>query len=277
MINSNFGNFNNIFSNINDYRSEYLIKYDKEVLYLYTLLIFLFKEKNTFDLYFKMKDEQAAINNFKLLCNNNIIQKLPHFNTSKNILSKTNPQDIYKSLKLIINKLFRKKTFNKFKFLNTYFLVAIDATQQTYTHKQLSDKCIKMVHNKGTDKEKTTYHYYILSARIVFPNGFTIPLATEFIENDKTYNNKESMKQDCEIKGAYRLLKKIKKLFPQQLFCMLFDSLYINENIFRQCEKNDWKYIINYKELKAKSIYEEFQLWIREGLGFVCKVYILFY
>jgi len=268
MIMSNFGDFKKIFANIKDYRQQNLITYPKEILYLYTLLTFIFKENNTFDLYFKLLNEQDVINNFKLLCGDNYITQIPHYNTDRNILLKTNPNDVYKSLKKLVNNLLRKKTFNKYKFLNKYFLVAIDATQQTYTENQLSDKCIKMVHNKGTINERTTYHYYILSARIVFPNGFTIPLATEFIENDEKFYNKEKMKQDCEIKGAYRILKKIKKLFPQQPFCMLFDSLYVNEKIFSICNNNKWGFIVNYKEAKATSIYNEFNTLKKDNLIF---------
>jgi len=258
MINQNFNGISNIFSNVKDKRLQHLTIYPKEILIFFVLSMFIFKTRTLPRLYSKIKNFTIILNNFKIFNDSYDIKKIPFYTTAKYFISKVDHIDFYHSLKKMVNILIRKKIFNKFRFLDKYFLVAIDATQQSYTKKP-NEKAIKIIHNKGTDKEYITYHYYILSAKIVFFNGFVVPIAAEFIENKEIYSDKLSMKQDCEIKGFYRIAKKIKKSFPRLPICILGDGLYVNQKVFQICEENDWKYIITYKKEKAKSIYDEFK------------------
>lgn len=71
--------------------------------------------------------------------------------------------------------------------------------------------------------------------------------------------SKEREKQDCEIKAFKRLAPKIKKAFPQLRICVLFDSIYAAKSVMDICEKNNWKYIICFKEGSIPSIYDEFE------------------
>jgi hypothetical protein len=68
-------------------------------------------------------------------------------------------------------------------------------------------------------------------------------IAGEFIENeDEKYN-----KQDYEIKAFKRFASKLKKKYPRLPICLLGDSLYACESIFKICNENDWKYIFRFK------------------------------
>jgi hypothetical protein len=158
----------------------------------------------------------------------------------------------------MIKKLIKSKVFNNFRLQDKYYIVAIDGTK-IFSFKKLNDlRCTKTTNSKTG---KTIYHYNALFAKIVFKNGIVLPIAVEFIENDVKYytnNEKKKIKQDCEIKAAYRIIKKIKEMFSKLPICLLGDALYVNKKIINFAEKSNWKYFINYKEKSASTIQEEF-------------------
>jgi hypothetical protein len=65
-------------------------------------------------------------------------------------------------------------------------------------------------------------------------------------------------KQDCELNACKRLVKKLKKAFPQLKICLLLDSLYAGKPVFDMCEKYNWKYIITFKEGSMKDLHREY-------------------
>ena len=69
----------------------------------------------------------------------------------------------------------------------------------------------------------------------------------------------EEEKQDCELAAAYRLLKKIKKAYPQLKICLLADGLYANDPIIKLCKDFKWRYIIVLKRKRLKQVYREFE------------------
>ena len=69
----------------------------------------------------------------------------------------------------------------------------------------------------------------------------------------------EEEKQDCELAAAYRLLKKVKKAYPQLLICLLADGLYANHPIIKLCKDFKWRYIIVLKRKRLKQVYREFE------------------
>ena len=77
---------------------------------------------------------------------------------------------------------------------------------------------------------------------------------TEFIENEIEYD-----KQDCEIEAFKRLAHRLKKNYKKLPICILGDSLYAVDPIFKLCKKNDLKYIFTFKEGRTKSIWLEFE------------------
>ena len=68
-------------------------------------------------------------------------------------------------------------------------------------------------------------------------------MASVWIENEKNYN-----KQDCELKACYRLLKKLRKLYPQLPMCILLDGLYAGQPMFNKLKEQGMEWIIVFKE-----------------------------
>jgi hypothetical protein len=91
-----------------------------------------------------------------------------------------------------------------------------------------------------------------VEAHLVTYNGFSLSLATEWIENpaDEEYD-----KQDCERKAFTRIAAKLKKAFPQLPIVILGDGLYPYEGFFAISKANDWRYIVTFKEGILKTVW----------------------
>ena len=101
---------------------------------------------------------------------------------------------------------------------------------------------------------KVLYYYHnVLEAKIIAENGLALSVETEFIENTIEYT-----KQDCELKAFCRLIKRLKRQFPQLKICLLLDSLYVADPVFKIVDGYKWKYIITFKEGSMPKIYEEY-------------------
>ena len=83
-----------------------------------------------------------------------------------------------------------------------------------------------------------------MEAKIVCANGFSISIATEWIENPEG----DFDKQDCEQKAFKRLAEQIKTIYPRLPICIAADGLYPNEPFFNICNANDWRYIVTLKD-----------------------------
>ncbi len=93
----------------------------------------------------------------------------------------------------------------------------------------------------------------MLDAKLVTPNGLSLSVATEFIENTDGHT-----KQDCELNAAKRLFKKLKNKFPQLQICLLLDALYAGKPVFDICKEYGWKYMITFKEGSMKDVFGEY-------------------
>lgn len=93
----------------------------------------------------------------------------------------------------------------------------------------------------------------MLEAKLVV-GDMVFSIATEFIEN----KNDEVEKQDCELKAFYRLASKVKKAFPRLNICILGDSLYACEPVFKVCKENNWEYIFRFKNGKIPTVAKEY-------------------
>jgi len=127
-------------------------------------------------------------------------------------------------------------------------VVAIDGTQLLTFRQRHCDQCLTRTLPDGA----TQYFHYVLAAKIVTPVGLVVPFAFEFVENPAGMS--EFDKQDCEIKAARRLFRKIRQLFPRLKIMIVGDGLYADETTFRQCNDLDWDFMITLKEGKIPSL-----------------------
>ena len=205
-------------------------------------------------------NSNIVINNINHILKTNYIE-LPHKDTLINVISEIKFEELEQIQTNIIKILIRSKMLDKYRF-NGFFHVVIDGTGLYSTRVNLGEQAITKVYNKDQGNEYTLYSYYALEAKLVCGN-MTFSLATEFVENetytdDKGNSYRKFNKQDCKLKVAYRLLKKIKKRFPKLPIVIGGDALYLGKPFLELCDELKFDYIIRYKETDAPSIKRNF-------------------
>ena len=128
-------------------------------------------------------------------------------------------------------------------------MIAIDGTGHVTYKQRHCPYCL----TKEKDGKVLYYYHNVLEAKIVTEGGLALSVETEFIENTTRYT-----KQDCELKAFYRLVKRLKRQFPQLKICLLLDSLYVADPVFKIVDDYKWKYIITFKEGSMPKTYEEY-------------------
>ena len=211
-----------------------------------------------------LSDDMSSVN-YYLSNINNILNEhyieLPHKDTLTNVINMLQFKYLEDIQTKMIYSLIRSKMFDKYRF-NGFFHIVIDGTGLYSTKVNLGEQAITKVFNKGEDNEYKLYSFYALEAKLICGN-MAFSFATEFVENE-TYKDKNGNiirkfeKQDCELKAAYRLLKKIKKRFPKLPVIIGGDALYMGKHFLKLCDKYKFEYIIKYKEDGACSIKKDF-------------------
>jgi len=73
----------------------------------------------------------------------------------------------------------------------------------------------------------------VLEANLVFYNGLTLPLMSEFLSYAE--GDPDNHKQDCKLKAFNRLAERLKKEFPHLPVMVLLDGLYPNGPLMELC------------------------------------------
>ena len=250
-----FKEMNSKFSKVRDHRHQSYIKYDTDIL----LFIMIIKNITALESMNQMTAEfnkDECINNIAKTLGYEELDELPHYDTINNFLKRLEPIEIEKIRDYMMRELFKKRCLEKYRLLDKYWTIVVDATGIVSFSKRHCDHCLKKEYkNKDTGEiERTIYFHYVLEAKLVVGN-MVFSIDTEFIENEGVIYEK----QDCEIKAFKRLAQRLKRRYKRLPICILGDSLYAVEPIFQICKKNRWKYIFTFKEGRTKSIWEEFQ------------------
>ena len=149
----------------------------------------------------------------------------------------------------LVKVIVRKKVFSKYRFLGNYYKVAIDGTHMMTVPEGHCDSCLHRTSKNG----KVTYFHNVLEAKLVCDNGFSISLATEWIEN----SDGEYDKQDCEQKAFIRLARKLKSSYCRLPLCIIADGLYPNQTFFKICQDNNWIWTVTFQDGNLPSVWEE--------------------
>lgn len=197
------------------------------------------------------------IRNMGMILNNDELEELPHYVTVNDCLKKMKSEEFEKIRTKMIKGLIRRKSFYEGRLSGKYWPVVVDATHICTFKKRHCKHCLtKTTTNEETGEKKTIYYHNVLEAKIVFADDMVLSIGTEFVENEK----ENVSKQDCEINAFKRLALKLKKAYKRLPICILGDSLYAAESIFKICEDFNWRYIIRFKEKKIPTISSEFEL-----------------
>jgi len=237
-----------------DARNQSYITYEIEVILYMMILKNVCSITSMQEMNDTFNEDECVKNIYKIL---ELEEKewLPHYVTINECLAKLSTEELEKLRKKMIYSLIRKKSFDSAKFLGEHWLVIVDATQLFCFKERHCEHCLTKTFNKGTKDEKTIYYHQVLEAKIVLDDDLVVSIATEFIENPK----ENPTKQDCEINSFKRLALSLKKMFPRLPICLMGDSLYACESVFEICRKNNWEFLIRYKEGSIPTLAEEYE------------------
>jgi hypothetical protein len=158
---------------------------------------------------------------------------MPHGDSVQNVMALLNATQIEQMKQKMVQVLIQRKTFHSSRYRGHWYRIAVDASGMgSYDH-QRDEQCLHRTSKNG----KTTYFHSVLEARLVAPNGFSISIATEWIENPE---GDEYDKQDCERKAFTRLAAGLKKAYPRLPMLILADGLYPYEGFFAICKTYQW-------------------------------------
>lgn len=244
-------NFRYDLLNVKDNRNQSYISYKPDVI-LFTRILSSICSIESMNSMSKKFNQENVIKNVNSFTKSNYTD-LPHYTTINNFLKTVEPCELEKIRTKMIKRLLKNKCFDRYKFLNKFWKVAIDATGIYTFDSRHCEHCLTKTYNKGTDEEKTIYFHYVLEAKLIVGN-MSLSLGSEFIENPSG----EFDKQDCELKAFYRLAKKIKKDFPKLSICTIFDSLYANAKVLKIVTENKWGILIRFQEGSIKTLAEDF-------------------
>jgi hypothetical protein len=174
----------------------------------------------------------------------------PHGDTVNEAFALMDPDEFQAVLCWMVFCLIRKKALYSYRLLDRYFLIAIDGTRTLTRKAPHCPKCLTTETSSG----KITYYHMVVEAKLVTPDGFAIPLFTEFVEN--TGN---ASKQDCELKAFYRLAAKIKTHFPRLPIMATIDGLFACGPVFRMCNEYGWKFMVVLKDGSLRTVNKEFE------------------
>jgi hypothetical protein len=160
-------------------------------------------------------------------------------------------EDQLEQLKQGLVKTLLEKVLHKYRFLQQWLVVAIDATGVMSFAEKQGEQCLHQSSKTG----KITYFHTLLEAKLITPTGLAISLATEWIANPPGAYDK----QDCERKAFERLAAQLKQRYPRLPLCLTADGLYPYQGFFALCQANGWAFIVTFKDGNLPSVWEEVQ------------------
>ena len=219
--------------------------YELAALLTACLAIFLFKSVSR-NQYNQNREENQFKINFKRLFGFD----MPHGDSIQNVMKLLDTTQIEALKHKLVQKLLQRKTFHCSRYRGKWFCIAIDASGVgSYDHKR-DEQCLYTTSKNG----KVTYFHSVLEARLVTPQGFSVSIATVWIENPE---GGEYDKQDCERKAFIRMADKLKTLYPRLPICILADGLYPYEGFFAICKANQWAYCVTFKDGNLPSVWQK--------------------
>jgi len=244
-----FPEYRSWLKNMNDPRNKNMTTYGLPTMVWIGTLLFLLKLGSRRQINYELNSEEM-IKNVEMLTKEEI-ERIPYDGTLAYLLKRMDPQELCNLRTKMINSLIRKRCLEKYRLFG-YYLVAIDGSGYLTFKEKHCEHCLKV----EKDGKVLYYRHPILEAKIVLNNGTVFSMETEFIENPSG----KVRVQDCELRAFHRLTEKLKRNFPQLKICLLLDGLYANNPVIDSCNKNNWKYIITFKEGSMPEVYQEYEM-----------------
>lgn len=227
------------------------IKYQKAVLMLYGILLFVCQRSSRREANRELTRPQFRENVRQWFPE---LAELPHQDTVARLLALSEPGEIEAALVELVGELVRQKKFARYLVEHCY-PIALDGTGKLKRNDLVCGQWLTRTIQRedGTHEQ---HHVYVLEVSLAFRNGMTIPLLSEFLTYD---GGSDERKQDCEQRAFHRVVERLKTHFPRLPILLLLDGLYANGPVMAACRANRWQFMIVLPDASLKSVWEEFQ------------------
>ena len=167
------------------------------------------------------------------------IENVPSDTCLRERLDQITPEQLRRPFKQIFAHLQRGKMLERYRYLDGYYLLALDGTGQFSSEKVHCENCCSKHHRNG----KTTYYHHMLGAALTHPEQkVVIPLAPEpIVKGDGDTKN------DCERNAGKRLLSDFRREHPHLKTLVVEDGLGSNFPHLSLLDSLDMAYIIGAK------------------------------
>ncbi len=242
-----FPDFNAGLRKIRDPRDPEAITYGLEVLIWHVLLMLITRQGSRLKITRHMRGK-TFLDNLRQFSGRQKLETAPHGDTPEYLFRKLDVKDVEQFQADLVGQLVRARVFEGSRLIirnaaggrDKYYMIAIDGVHlYSFDYPHCPGCLVK--EDKATGKK--TWMHHKLQGSLVTESGFCIPVASEWIENEGVY-----VKQDCELKAFYRLIKKIRELFPRLGICVLLDGLYAAQPVFEALKAVGMEYIAVLKE-----------------------------
>ena len=211
--------------------------------------MFIFRSGNLSSFVNDFRNKKVASNNLDSFLK---IFWVPSDDTFRYALRTITTEQVNEIIRKMQYRLERQKILKPLLFEDMYYLVALDGTGQTTSKKIKYQNCI----TKKRDKD-ILYMHYVLNAVLTDVNANTsLTLAYEPLSNED--KNGFFIKNDCELTGSKRLLKKMKRMYPKRKFCFLCDNLYAVKPFFKEIIASGWHCIATAKPERNKELFKNY-------------------
>jgi hypothetical protein len=244
-----FGKWKDLFARVQDAREAGKITYPLRVVLFTGVLLFVCQLGSRRQINHKLRGNGAVKQKYRILFG---VDEIPHGDTLNYAYQQMRVDEVQEVVCHLVEVLMGQSELADQRLFGIYHRVAIDGTEVLSFAERHCDDCLTRKLTNG----EIRYYHPVLEAKLVTPDGYALSLMTEFIEN----SDPGASKQDCELKAFYRLAERLKKRFPQALFCLLLDGLFAGGPTLKWCEKKDWKYLIGLTDEDLPSINQEFEV-----------------
>lgn len=229
------------FFRIEDSRQSAKIQYSIHDTMLSGFGCMFFQDRSLLEFQRKLEDKHHN-NNLRSLLS---VKKIPTDSQMRNIIDEVSPESYLCVFKEYVKRLQRSNWLKGYRFLDQYYICAVDATQY-FSSKTVH--CKQCLTTQLQDSKETIYSHKALQAAIV-KKGISqvLPLLVEEIKNTDGVK-----KQDCEMNAGKRLLPKLKKYYPKLPLVITGDGLFSKQPFIELTleQKLDYIYVAKPKDHK---------------------------
>lgn len=241
-----FPRFNEWLKGLTDIRDQDVIVYQRETLIWSGLLSLVSKRGARMAISHDMRVGNFC-ENLKRLSGQADLERVPHGDTVEYQFMRLNAEEIDGLPGKMIRTMLRGRVLEDSRLLKQYYTIAIDAVHMHSFDYEHCEQCLSR-EDKVTGRK--VWMHIKLQASLVTPDGLCLPVTSEWIENEKDY-----VKQDCELLAFYRLVKRLRQMFPQLSICVLLDGLYARQSVFDALKDQRMEWIVVFKPGSMSYIY----------------------